>query len=68
MARKRLDSYISPMTRKVRGKGKNGNSKDTARCYVAIAGVRREIHLGTWGSLEAPEKYNRIAAELIFSF
>lgn len=63
MARKKLESYLSPISRKVRGKGKSGVCKDTARCYVVTAGVRREIYLGPWGSQEAQDKYNRIAAE-----
>lgn len=56
--KKAKEFYLSPMQRKVR-KG----AKDTARCFLTVAGGKREIYLGVWGSPESEAKYRQIAAE-----
>lgn len=55
---KKKDNYLSPISRK-RRKGR----QDTARCYLYQDGKRTEIHLGVFGSPEAQELYNQIAAQ-----
>ncbi len=50
--------HVSPMTRL-----KKKNGKIYVRCYVTREGVRKDVHLGVWGTREAEAVYRQLCAQ-----
>ena len=56
-----MQAKIGKLVRQKRPAGKNGESRDTARCTVTTADGQKKIHyLGRWGSQEALQEYARL--------